>query len=85
MPHSLWHQAFHDEVLCDVASLEVCDFLLEQPYILKHHAIYESRLHSVIIYLRGYIYRVLDVVPTTKIYLISTKQCRKVISQTRKF
>jgi hypothetical protein len=31
---------FKDEVLCYVAPLEVWDFLLGQPYILKCHAVY---------------------------------------------
>jgi hypothetical protein len=35
-------QPFKDEVLCDVAPLDVCDVLLGQPYMWKHHAIYES-------------------------------------------
>ena len=33
---------FKDEVLCDVAPLEVCDVLLGQPYMWKRHAVYES-------------------------------------------
>ena len=33
---------FKDEVLCDVAPLEVCDVLLGQPYMWKRHSIYES-------------------------------------------
>jgi hypothetical protein len=40
---------FKDEVLCDVASLEFCDVLLGQPYIWKHHVVYESHPRSVII------------------------------------
>jgi hypothetical protein len=34
---------FKDEVLGDVAPLEVCDVLLGQPYMWKCHVIYESR------------------------------------------
>jgi hypothetical protein len=47
----------------------------------KHHAIYESRPRSVIITLGGHLYRIPEVVPTTA----PPKQCRKVVSHTRKF
>jgi hypothetical protein len=40
---------FKDEVLCDVAPLEFCDVILGQPYLWKHHDVYESRPRSVII------------------------------------
>jgi hypothetical protein len=40
---------FKDEVLCDVTPLEVCDALLGQPYLWKHHVVYGSRPRSVII------------------------------------
>jgi hypothetical protein len=76
---------FKDEVLCDVAPLEVCDVLLGQPYLWKCHAIYESRPHSVIITLNKKLYRIPEAVPPSAISLISAKQCRKVISQTRNF
>jgi hypothetical protein len=76
---------FKDEVLCDVAPLEVCDVLLGQPYLWKCHVVYESRPHSVIITLDRKLYRIPEVVPPTSISLISSKQCRKVISQTGKF
>ena len=33
---------FKDEVLCDVAPLEVCDVILGQPYMWKHHGVYTS-------------------------------------------
>jgi hypothetical protein len=36
---------FKDEVLCDVSPLEVCDVILGQPYLWKHHVVYESRPH----------------------------------------
>jgi hypothetical protein len=49
---------FKDEVLRDVAPLEFCDVLLGQPYMWKHHAIYESRPRSVIVTLGCHIYRV---------------------------
>jgi hypothetical protein len=50
----------------------------------KHHVLYESMLHSVIITLGGQLYRVLEAVPTTVVSLISVKQCRKVVSQTKR-
>ena len=49
---------FKDEVLCDVAPLEVGNVLLGQPYMWKHHAVYESRPHSVIVTLGGQLYRI---------------------------
>jgi hypothetical protein len=76
---------FKDKVLCDVSPLEVCDVLLGQPYLWKHHAVYESRPHSVIITLNKKLYRILEVVPPSAISLISIKQCMKVISQTKNF
>jgi hypothetical protein len=76
---------FKYEVLCDVSPLEVCDVLLGQPYLCKCHVIYESRPRSVIITLNRKLYRIPEVVPPSAISLISAKQCRKVISQTRKF
>ena len=76
---------FKDEVFCDVDPLEVCDVLLGQPYLWKHHDIYESRPHSVIITLDKKLYRIPEAVPPNDISLISAKQCRKVISQTGKF
>jgi hypothetical protein len=76
---------FKDEVLCDVAHLEVCDVLLGQPYLWKCHAVYESRPRSVIITLNRKLYRIPEAVPPSAISLISSKKCRKVISQTGKF
>jgi hypothetical protein len=76
---------FKDEVLCDVSPLEVCDVILGQPYLWKHHVVYESRPRSVIITLNKKLYRIPEVVPPSVISLISAKQCRKVISHTEKF
>jgi hypothetical protein len=76
---------FKDEVLCDVSPLEVCDVLLGQPYLWKHHAVYESRPRSVIITLNRKLYRIHKAVPPSVISLISAKKCRKVISQMGKF
>jgi hypothetical protein len=76
---------FKDKVLCDVSPLEVCNVLLGQPYLWKCHVVYESRPRSVIITLNRKLYRIPEVVPPSVISLISSKQCRKVISQTGKF
>ena len=76
---------FIDKVLCDVSPLKVCDVILGQPYLWKHHDVYESRPRSVIITLNRKLYRIPEAVPPSAISLISAKQCRKVISQTGKF
>ena len=76
---------FKDEVLCDVAPLEVCNVLLGQPYLWKCHAIYDSRSRSVIITLNRILYKIPEAVPPSVISLIYAKQCRKVISQTGEF
>jgi hypothetical protein len=83
MPYDI--KPFKDEVLCDIAPLEVCDVLLGQPYLWKRHVVCESRPRSVIITLGRQLYKIPKVVPPTSISLISTKQCSKVISQTEKF
>jgi hypothetical protein len=67
--------------VCDVAPLDVCDVVLGQPYMWRRHDVYESRPHSVIITLRGWLYQIPEVVLTTT----PPKQCRKVISHTAKF
>jgi hypothetical protein len=67
-------------ILCDISPLEVCDVILGQPYFLKRHDLYESRPHSVIITLGRQLYMIPEVEPPTAIYLISAKQCNKVIS-----
>jgi hypothetical protein len=76
---------FKDEVLCDIAPLEVCDVILRHPYLWKHQAVYESRPCNVIITLGRQLYMIPEVVPPIAISLISAKQCSKVISQTKKF
>ncbi|MCY6488467.1 hypothetical protein, partial [Actinobacillus pleuropneumoniae] len=76
---------FTDEVLGDVAPLEVCDVLLGQPYLWKRHAVYESRLYVVIVTLGNKLYRILEVALPTAISLITAKQCSKLISKTGKF
>ena len=40
LPYSI--KPFTDEVLCDVAPIDVSDVLLGQPYLWKRHAVYES-------------------------------------------
>jgi hypothetical protein len=72
---------FKGAVLCDVSPLEVCDVILGQPYMWKCHVVYESRPHSVIATLGGQLYMVPEVVLTT----VPPKQCRKVVSQMKKF
>jgi hypothetical protein len=64
---------FKDEVLCDVAPLEVCDVLLGQPYLWKCHVVYESRPRSVIITLNMKLYRIPEAVQPSAISLISAK------------
>jgi hypothetical protein len=71
---------FKDEVLCDVAPLEVCNVLLGQPCLWKRHVVYEYRTCSVIITLNRKLYRIPKAVPPSDISLISAKQCSKVIS-----
>jgi hypothetical protein len=44
---------FKDEVVCDIATIDVCDVVLGQPYMWKRHVVYDSRPHSVIITLGG--------------------------------
>jgi hypothetical protein len=74
-------QPFKDEVLCDVAPLDVYDVLLGQPYMWRCHAVYESRPRSVIVSLGGHLYKIPEVVLTT----VPPKKCRKVVSHTAKF
>jgi hypothetical protein len=61
--------------------MEVCDVILGQPYMWKHHVVSESRSYIVVVTLGGHLYRLPEVVPST----IAEKQCRKVISHTLKF
>jgi hypothetical protein len=76
---------FNDEVLFDVSPLELCDVILVQPYLWKHHVVYDYRPRSVIITLNRKLYSIPEVVPPNAISLIFAKQCRKVISHTGKF
>ena len=70
-----------DEVLFDIAPLEVSDVLLRQPYLWKQHVVYES----ILITLANKLYRIPEVAPHTAIFSITKKQCSKIISHTRKF
>jgi hypothetical protein len=72
---------FKDKVLCDVSPLNVCDVLLGQPYMWKHHVVYESQPRSAIVTLGGHLYRIPEIVLTT----VPPKKCRKVVSHTAKF
>jgi hypothetical protein len=83
LPYSI--KPFTDEVLCDVAPLDVSDVLLGQPYLWKRHVVYESRPRAVIITLGNKLYRIPEIAPPTTISLVTAKQCSKLISQTRKF
>jgi hypothetical protein len=49
---------FKDEVLCDISPLEVCNFSLGQPYLWKHHIVYEYIPHTVIITLGTQLYMI---------------------------
>jgi hypothetical protein len=61
--------------------MDVCDVLLGQPYMWRHHVVYESHPRSAIVSLGGHLYRIPEVVPT----IVLPKQCRKVVSHTAKF
>jgi hypothetical protein len=71
--------------LFDISPLEVCDFILGQPYLWNHHVVYECIPLSVIITLVTILYRIPEIASPTTIYLIYSKQCSKVISKTKKF
>ena len=62
-----------DEVLCEIAPLEVCDVLLGQPYLWKRHAIYESRPHAIIVTFGHKLYKILEVALPIAISLVTTK------------
>ena len=47
LPYTI--KPFKDEVLCDVAPVEVSNVLLGQPYMCKRHVVYESQPCSVYI------------------------------------
>jgi len=83
LPYNI--RPFTDEVLCDVAPVEVCDVLLGQPYLWKHHVVYESRPHTFIISLGNKLYKTLEVALPTAISLIFAKKCSKIIYETEKF
>jgi hypothetical protein len=76
---------FKDEVLYDVAPLEVFNVLLGQPYLWKHHDVDDSRPRNVIITLNKKLYTIPEAVPPSAISLIFAKQCRKFISHMGKF
>ena len=62
-----------------MAPLEVYDVLLGQPYMWKHHAVYESRPHSVIVTLGGKLYQILEIVSPNTV-----SQGRKISSEIMK-
>jgi hypothetical protein len=51
----------------------------------KFHVVYESRPHSVFITLGDQLYKVPEAIPNIEVSLISMKQCKKVVSHTRRF
>ena len=61
---ALGHKTIKYEVLCDVSMFEFYDVVLGQPYIWKHHIVYESRHHSIIVTLGSRLYRVPEVILT---------------------
>jgi hypothetical protein len=63
MPYGI--KSFKDEVLCDVSPLEVCDVLLGQPYMWKHHVVYESRPRSSTFTVERQMYKIPEVGPPT--------------------
>ena len=74
-----------DEVMCDVAPLDVFHVLLGQPYLWERHVVYESMPHSIIITLGNKLYKIPDLVPPLAISLITEKKHNKIISLNRKF
>jgi hypothetical protein len=83
LPYNI--KPFTNEVLCDIALLDVSDVLLGQPYLWKRNDVYDSRPCVVIITLGNKLYRIPEIAPPTTISLVTTKQCSKLISKTRKF
>jgi hypothetical protein len=83
LPYNI--KPFTDEALCDIAPLDVSDVLLGQPYLWKRHAVYDSRPRVIIITLGNKLYRIPEIALPTTISLVTTKQCSKLISKTRKF
>ena len=74
-----------DEVLCDIAPLDVCDVLLGKPYLWKCYAMYHSTPHIIISTFGNTLYKIMEVAFPTNISLISSKNCSKNNSQTRIF
>ena len=64
---------FKDEIIYDVAPLDVCDLLLGQPYMYQRYGVYESRPRSVTIKLGENRYRIPKVCPTQDTSLITAK------------
>jgi hypothetical protein len=83
LPYSI--KPFTDEVLCNIALLDVFDVLFFQPYLWKQHVVYESWPRVVIVTLGNKLYRIPEVPPPIATSLVTTKQCSKLISKTGKF
>jgi len=71
LPYNI--KPFTDEVLYDIAPLDVCDVLLRQQYLWRQHAMYESRPHVVIVTLGNKLYSIPEVAPPTAISLVTAK------------
>eukprot|EP00253_Pinus_taeda_P022785 PITA_22785 len=56
-----------------------------KPFTDERHVVYESRPRVVIVTLGNKLYRIPEVAPPTSISLVTTKQCNKLISKTKKF
>jgi hypothetical protein len=72
LPYNI--KPFTDEVLCDIAPLDVSDVLLGQLYLWKRHDVYDSRPRVVIITLGNKLYRIPEIAPPTTISLVTAKQ-----------
>jgi hypothetical protein len=83
LPYNI--KPFTNEVLCDISCLNVYDVLLGQPYLWKKHVLYESMPRVAIITLGNNMYRIQDIESPVTISLVTTNQCNKLISKTRKF
>ena len=62
LPYAI--KPFKDEVSCDISRFEFCDGVLGQPYMWKHHVVYDSRPCSVIVSLEKQLYKIPNVSPT---------------------
>jgi hypothetical protein len=71
LPYNI--KLFMDEVLCDIAPLDVSNVLLGQPYLWKRHDVYESKPHVVIITLGNNLYKIPEITLPKTISLVTAK------------